>query len=171
MENLQYPIGRLQIQNVYWPAEIDGMINIIETYPKKYREITENLSEAQLKKQYREGSFTIRQLVHHMADMHLINFLRVKMALTEPNKDCVVVDIPAFTTTPDNEAPIDISLTIFESLHQKWAFLLRNMTEADFDKTFYHPVRKANFDMRQALQLYSWHTQHHYEHIKIALAN
>jgi DinB superfamily len=171
MEHLQYPIGRLQIQNNYWPAEIEGMISIIETYPQKYRELTENLSESDLSKQYREGSFTIRQLVHHMADMHLINFLRVKVALTEPGKDTIVVDIPAFATTPDNQAPIDLSLTMLETLHQKWAFLLRNMTESDFDKTFYHPVRKMNFDMRQALQLYSWHTQHHLEHIKIALKN
>lgn len=169
LEKLQYPIGRFIPQNNFWPQEIEGMIGILESFPQKYKELLSNVSAQDLGKQYREGSFTILQLVHHVADMQMLNFMRFKSAMTEDFPTAYVVDIPKWTQTYDNNGPIEDSLQLLELVHKRWAILLKSMTEKDFNKGYFHPVRQMKFDLRQALQLSSWHVQHHFEHLKIAL--
>jgi hypothetical protein len=169
MEHLQYPIGKLIFQNNFWPEEIQGMIGIIESYPSKYTALLQNVTEEDLTKKYREGSFTVRQLVHHVADMQTLNFFRFKQVLTEESPSTYIAQIDAWSVTPDNQAPISTSLIQLEMVHQRWVYLLRSLSEDDLNKGYFHPVRKMNLDLRQALQLSSWHIQHHYEHLKIAL--
>ena len=169
MQNAQYPIGKLNFQQTYWPEEISGMTAVMAEYPAKYEAISQHLSEADLAAQYREGSFTVRQIFHHLADMQFLNFMRFKIALTEDAPTAPVVNIDAWTTTADNAAPIEDSVILLKHTHNRWVMLLKSLDEEQWNRTYFHPVRKVTLDLRAALHLSSWHIQHHYEHLKIAL--
>ncbi|MVM28668.1 hypothetical protein GO755_01395 [Spirosoma sp. HMF4905] len=172
MDNRKYPIGPFVTQDTYSADELDQLISIIESSPARYRELVENLSPANLAKTYRDGSWTVQQLVHHVADIQFVHFFRMKKALTEPDyKELTLIDMNAWAHTPDaTEAPIADSLILFEGVTLRYVYLAKSLTEPMLAIAYYHPVRQIMINQAQALAMTAWHVQHHLAHIKLALS-
>jgi len=173
MEDIQYPIGKLSFKEDYTPEEIAILIKEIEEYPRKYREILNQIPGEKLGNTYRPGAWTIAQLVHHVADMQVLHYFRMKRALTEPDyKEATMVNIDGWASLPDAENKhIDDSLVLFEGVHARFAEMARNLNPEQFAVTYYHPVRKIYINQKQALAMAVWHIKHHYAHIQIASKN
>ena len=169
---LQYPIGPFEKKENYTHDELRELIEIIENAPENYRRVTEKLQPGDLSKTYREGSWNIQQLIHHVADIHLLHLLRMKKALTEPESDkgTVIIDMDGWAKTPDAvSAPIEDSLVMFDSINRRYVFLLRSLDDAALKIQYFHPVRKYWINQAQAIAMSAWHVNHHLAHIKIAL--
>ncbi|WP_420151689.1 YfiT family bacillithiol transferase [Spirosoma sp.] len=171
MDNRKFPIGPLKLQDSYSADERSELIRIIEASPSQYRQLVEHLSPEELTRTYREGSWTVRQLVHHVSDMQFLHYMRMKKALTEPDyKIVTLVNMDGWANTPDaTEAPIEDSLRMFEGVHQRYAYLAKTLTEPMLAITYYHPVRQIYINQAQALAMSAWHVQHHLAHIRLAL--
>jgi uncharacterized damage-inducible protein DinB len=129
------------------------------------RRAVAGLRADQLDTPYREGGWTVRQVVHHVSDSHLNAYIRFKWALTEAAPTIKPYDETAWATLPDSLlTPVEISLTLLESLHARWTVLLRSLTAEDFQRTFNHP-QSGPHDVDWLLGLYSWHGNHHMAHI------
>ncbi|GAB3255456.1 bacillithiol transferase BstA [Larkinella harenae] len=167
----KFPIGPLALQQSYTPEELARNIEILETAPAQYRQLVENRSSDELAKTYREGSWNVQQLVHHVADMQLLHFFRMKKVLTEPDYDTItLVNMDGWASTPDAQtAPVEASLLLFEGVHRRYAYLAKSLDEAQLARTYYHPVRKIWINQAQAVGMSVWHVQHHLAHIKLAL--
>ena len=145
-------------------------IREIEETPDRVRKAIEGLTPEQLDTPYREGGWTIRQVVHHLADSHINSFVRFKLALTEDEPTVRDYDEKQWAETVDaTDAPLDVSLDLLESLHKRWIFLLESLTANEFQKKFKHPERGL-MTLDTNLQLYAWHGRHHVAHIE-ALRN
>jgi uncharacterized damage-inducible protein DinB len=145
-------------------------ISEIAAFPDSIIEATRNLTKKDLNLTYREGSWNIRQLVHHCADSHMNAFIRLKLALTE--------DVPVIKPYNENEwsrlkdsveYPIDYSLDLLKSLHYRWTFLLNTLDEEQFQRRFIHPEKSREMTLWESTALYAWHGKHHVAHIKLAL--
>ena len=170
LEQIQYPIGKWTAKDHYSSEEIQENIAQIIAYGLKYKELTQSLSEEDLEKTYREGSWTIRQLVHHVADTHLWHFIRVKQALTEASPIGLFGNVNALSALPDSaQAPIADSLMMIEGTHNRYAYLFKNIPESEYRRTYYHPFRQIDVTIPQALDMTVWHAKHHFGHIMIAL--
>jgi uncharacterized damage-inducible protein DinB len=173
LERLKFPIGTFQPAENTSRTELDDLINTLAATPAKYRAIVKNLSNADLKKTYREGAWNIQQLVNHVADMQMLHFFRMKKALTEPDyKEITLVDIPGWASTHDGlTSPVVDSLDMLESITKRYIHLIQSLNETQQEISYYHPVRKIMLNQKQAIAMTAWHVKHHLEHIKIALAN
>ena len=170
LEQIQYPVGKWIAKNHYSSEEIQENIALLRAYCLKYKDLTQNLSEEDLEKTYREGSWTIRQVVHHVADTHQWHFIRIKQALTEENAVGIVFNVNVLATLADAaKAPIADSLAIIESTHNRYIYLFENIAVSDYPRTYYHPFRQLHITIPQALNMTVWHAKHHFEHIRIAL--
>jgi hypothetical protein len=128
------------------------------------RDATGALSESQVDTPYRPGGWTVRQLVHHVADSHLNAYVRLKLALTEDNPTVKPYDEKAFADLSDARLPIDVSLTLLESLHTRWTTVWRSMTPDQFARPLYHP-EIGQIAIDYLLFTYDWHSRHHVAHI------
>lgn len=173
LQHLKFPIGPLQLPENVSPVELDDFIRTIEDTVEKYRTLTEKISEADIRKTYREGAWNVQQLVSHVADMQMLHFFRMKKALTETDyKEITLVDIPAWAQTADGlTSPIRDSLDMMESITKRYVHLMRSLNDAQQQIAYYHPIRKTMLNQVQAIAMTAWHVQHHLEHIKIALAD
>ncbi|WP_461081441.1 DinB family protein [Spirosoma flavus] len=171
MDNRKFPIGQFVAQDIYSADELANLITIIENSPATYRHLVENLSVDDLAKTYREGSWTVQQLVHHVADIQILHFLRMKKALTEPDYENVtLINMNGWAATSDSiEAPIEDSLVMFEGATKRYVWLAKSLNESQLAVTYYHPVRERHYSQAQALAMSAWHVQHHLAHIKLAL--
>ena len=170
IENIKYPIGKWTAKDRYSSEEMQENITLLKAYGLKYKELTQHLSEEDLEKTYREGSWTIRQLVHHVADTHQWHFIRIKQALTEENAVGILLNVTAVSALPDSDkAPIKDSLMMIESTHNRYSFLFENIAESEYTKSYYHPFRQLHITIPQAIDMTVWHAKHHFEHIRIAL--
>lgn len=171
MDNRKFPIGPFVCQDTYSTDELAELIATIETSPATYRQLVENLSTDDLARTYREGSWTVQQLVHHVADIQLLHFFRMKKALTEPDYETVtLINLDGWAATPDaNQAPIDDSLILFEGATQRYVRLGKSLTDDQLAIRYYHPVRQRSYTQAQALAMSAWHVQHHLAHIRLAL--
>ncbi len=161
----RYPIGKFERHDQLSADERRAMIDQIAAAPLRMREAIAGLTPAQLDTPYREGGWTVRQVVHHVPDSHLNAYTRFKLALTE--------NVP--TIRPYNEArwaelgdthatPIKTSLAMLEALHDRWVRLLRSMSDADFQRQLNHP-ESGTMTLDALLGLYAWHGRHHVAHI------
>lgn len=172
IEQIQYPIGKWVAKNHYSSEEIQQNIAELLAYSLKYKELTQHLSEEDLAKTYREDSWTVRQIVHHVADTHLWHFIRIKQALTEENPHGVFGNVNALSALPDSsKAPIEDSLQMIESTHKRYAYVCLNISESDYNRTYYHPFRQIDVTLPQAIDMTVWHTKHHLRHMEIALGS
>jgi len=161
----RYPIGKFDKKITVTKEMRNEFINTIETLSSQLRKEVENLSEQQLDTPYREDGWTIRQVVHHLPDSHINAYVRFKLALTEDNPAIKTYEEHLWAELPDSvKTPIDVSLNLLESLHARWAILLRSMTDEQFEKTFQHP-EWGNINLSKTLALYAWHGKHHLAHI------
>ena len=166
LEKLKYPIGKFII-----PTEINSVlknkwISEIEILPSKLKSETISLNENQLERPYREGGWTVRQVVHHLADSHSNALIRIKFALTE--------DVPTIKPYPEHlwaeladSKTLDIksSLQLIEALHHRWIVLLNSLSDTQFARTYFHPENKIHYSIEAATALYAWHSNHHLSHI------
>ncbi|MEH7748645.1 putative metal-dependent hydrolase, partial [Neobacillus drentensis] len=139
-------------------------INEIEGLPRLLRDALKDLNNEQLDTPYRSGGWTVRQVIHHLADSHMNAFVRFKLALTEENPVIKPYDETKWAELPDYKLPIDTSLLLLETLHQRWTNLLRSLTPADMEKTFIHPD-SGEVSVGENIGIYAWHGRHHLAHI------
>jgi uncharacterized damage-inducible protein DinB len=164
LDDLRYPIGRLSAQAGGTAATRSAHIEALRLLPGQVRAAVSGLSDAQLNTPYREGGWTVRQTVHHLADSHANSFIRFKLALTEDWPTIKPYDEAAWARLADSETPIEGSLMFIDALHERWVALLESMTEQDFQKGFVHPVNGRQ-NLERALAIYEWHGRHHTAHI------
>lgn len=165
MTDLRYPIGHFVPDPNPTTATWASHIETISTLPVRMRRAVAGLSEQQLNTPYREGGWTVRQVVHHVPDSHLNAYVRFKLAVTENNPTIKPYDETAWAALKDSElTPIEVSLTLLESLHARWTVLLRSLKPEDFQRSFVHPDSGPH-DVDWLLGLYSWHGNHHVAHI------
>jgi DinB superfamily len=172
MEHLQYPVGKWSPKEITDSQEIKSLSKDILKYAAQYRNLTENLDNQELAKTYREGSWNIRQLVHHVADSHLFHYLRLKHALTEDKPVGVLGKINDWAEMADyTEGPIEDSLLMIESVHRRYVLLFESLSPEVYERSYFHPFRQLYVTIPQSLDMIVWHLRHHLAHIEIALKN
>ncbi len=165
LEALKYPIGDFEYGKKYTVADTRTHIKVLEKLPQRLKALTAKLTDSQLDTPYRPDGWTLRQVVHHLADSHINMFTRVRFALTEDSPPIKGYDEAAWAMLPDHSMPIKASLQILEGLHKRMVMLLKNLDKNDWKKTYYHGGYKKTFEIREVIALYAWHSEHHYQHI------
>ena len=161
MENLRYPIGTLQFAADAAEEQRRQWIRDIAETPARLREAVEGLGEGQLNTPYRPGGWTVRQVVHHLADSHMNSYVRLRLALTEdeplvkPYREDLWAELSDART-----AEIGVSLTLLEALHRRWTMLLAALAPADWERTLRHP-EVGSMTIEKQVALYAWHGRHH----------
>jgi uncharacterized damage-inducible protein DinB len=164
LDNLRYPVGRFTPVDNTANSRAEN-IRILGLLPKRLCAAVAGLSDAQLDTPYREGGWTVRQVVHHLADSHVNSVIRFKLALTEDWPTIKPYDENAWAELPDSKLlPIDSSLSFITAMHERWVAMLESMSEADFERGFAHPERGRQ-NLAKALAIYAWHSRHHVAHI------
>jgi len=165
MADLQYPIGKFAEDVNVTDEKRRGWINDILAAPGLLRKAVAGLTAEQLDTPYRPGGWTVRQVIHHMADSHSHVPIRFRLALTEDEPSLKGYDTNKWAELPDAKTgPVEPSLALFEAVHNRWAMLLRSMAGKDFARTFKRPDGQVN-TLDRALQTYAWHGKHHAAHI------
>lgn len=167
--DLRYPVGRFEKPAVYTPAERAERIAILAALPAEIRRLVEPLAAADLERCYRPGGWSIRQVVHHLADSHLNAYLRTKFTLTQDMPKVMAYDEAVWAALPDVAVPVTASLDILAGLHQRWTALLSSLPEEAFQRRMDHP-ENGMMTLDHALAMYAWHSRHHTAHIRQALA-
>lgn len=165
LEHLKYPIGKARIPDNIAAKDVDKWISILESFPRKLRLITQNLTDEQLDTPYREGGWTVRQVVHHVVDSHYNSYIRFKWTLTEDKPVIKAYFEERWAELDDYKAPIELSLMALDSLHAKWVYLLKSLSDADLKKVFIHPETNEEVSLEKNIGIYAWHSKHHYAHI------
>ena len=163
--SLQYPVGRFSAPDVITPAAVAAAIEGIASAPSAMRAAVAGLSAAQLETPYREGGWTVRQVVHHVADSHMHAYCRVKFAFTEEAPTIRPYDEAAWAMLPDVAVvPVETSLALIDGIHARWVACLHGVDAAMLQRTFVHPeLGPQSVDL--SLLRYDWHGRHHVAHV------
>jgi len=162
----RYPVGRFTRPTALSPAERAAAIDAIAQAPAAFRAAIKGLSDAQLDTPYRDGGWTVRQVIHHVPDSHMNAYVRFKLALTEDVPIIKPYDEAKWAELEDGKSRlVENSLALLEALHQRWLFLLQRMTPSDFARKLNHPDWDAPLSLDVMLALYAWHGRHHAAHI------
>jgi uncharacterized damage-inducible protein DinB len=165
MPDPRYPIGKFSFDGPLTADQKKQYLNDIEQTPARLRAAVRGLSDQQLNTPYREGGWTVRQVAHHVPDSHMNAYIRFKLALTEDEPTIRPYMEDRWAELPESkQAPIDVSLALLDSLHQRWTLVLRNIPEADWKRTFRHP-EMGLLSLEKTLALYAWHGKHHVAHV------
>jgi len=165
MSDLSYPIGKFDFDATVSAAAVPQLIDEIAAAPHKLRAAVTGLSEAQLDTPYRPDGWTVRQVVHHVPDSHLNAYTRFKLGLTESEPTIRPYFEDRWARLADVRlTPIDTSLALLDSLHERWVLLLRSLSASDLERTIQHP-EYGHFDLKKLIGLYAWHGQHHTAHV------
>lgn len=168
--DVRFPIGELELPDKVTLVDVKRWMSEVETYINQLKKVVDGISDEQLNKKYREGSWTVRQLVHHIADSQMQLFSRLKLALTEEYPSAPEFDQNQWVDLADSSLPIEVSIQLLDGLNQRVVAIGENISETELE-------RKVNLegtgDLTVAFLLakLSWHERHHLEHIKIALSN
>ena len=170
-EQLSHPIGHFQLPDGPLAAtERTALIQQLVDLPAQLTAMAKAVGGEGLLRPYRPGGWSGRQVIHHLADSHMNSYFRYRLALTEDNPTVRPYDEKAWAELPDVAAtPITVSLTLLEALHSRWVTLLHHLSEAQWQRTFYHPGSQRDFTLDQTLALYAWHGRHHLAHLKLLL--
>ncbi len=163
-EDLRFPVGKAVYDPAPTPQKMAAWIKEIADLPANLRAAVSGLTAAQLDTPYREGGWTVRQVVHHVADSHMNSFIRFKLALTESTPQIKPYDQDAWAATADVGVDIESSLALLDGLHARWAALLRSLTPPQLERTFLHPESGVQ-KLDRTVQTYAWHCRHHVAHI------
>jgi hypothetical protein len=170
LEQLRYPIGRFQLPETITDKILQEAITILEIFPEHFRNTVHVLDENTLNTPYREEGWTVRQVIHHVADSHHNSYTRFKWALTEDNPVIKAYDEKAWANLNDyTSSPIAWSLDHLEAVHHRLVYLLKTFTEAQWNRTLRHPDTGAEMNLKELALMYSWHSMHHFAHIKNVL--
>jgi hypothetical protein len=165
LDSLRYPIGPMPSGQTYTPDELAGYVAAIDQLPHKLAALVAGWPDDRLDTTYRPGGWTVRQTIHHVADSHMNAYVRTRLALTEDRPTISPYEEGEWANLPDSALPVAISLSLLTSLHQRWVVCLKNMTEAQLQRTYYHPGNQAIYTLADVLAMYAWHGEHHYQHI------
>ena len=165
-EEARYPIGRVKLERQLAPERRRQLIEQVAAAPGIFREAVKDLSGMQLDTPYRLGGWTVRQLIHHLADSHMNAYVRFKLALTEDQPTIKPYDEERWAELADTPAtPPRVSLDLLTFLHERWVILLRSMDEQHWQRSFYHPDQERLLTLDEALSMYAWHGAHHTAHV------
>ena len=165
MEDLRYPVGKFHYAGRLSPEQQETFLEEVAQTPAKLRAAVKGLSDSQLDTPYRPDGWTVRQVVHHVPDSHLNSYVRFKLALTEDAPTIKPYFEDRWAELADTKAtPIEVSLTMLDSLHDRWVRLLRSLTPEQWKRTFRHP-ELGPMTLEKTLALYAWHGRHHVAHI------
>jgi DinB superfamily len=161
----RYPIGKFTWSGPNSREQREQLIEEIAATPERLRKAVEGLTEQQLNTPYREGGWTVRQVVHHVPDSHMNSYIRFKFALSEHEPTIKPYDEAKWAEFIDaKDAPIELSLQLLDALHHRWVMLLRSLTDEDVNRKFMHP-ELGRLSIDQYIALYAWHGKHHVAHI------
>jgi len=161
----RYPVGKFSPPQGPVPAsERTQFLNQVAEAPAKLRAAVQGLTDAQLDTPYRDGGWTPRQVVHHVADSHMNAFIRFKLGLTEDNPTIKPYLEHLWADLADQKLPIAVSLPIVDNVHERWVAVIRSMKETDWARTFNHPELGMQ-RLDRALAMYAWHGRHHVAHV------
>lgn len=166
-EALRYPTGRFTPRDNYSTDELDLCITRIESLPSRMESIVKTLTPKQLDTTYREGGWTGRQVIHHVADSHMNAYIRFKWTLTEDNPVIKAYDEKLWAETPEAKLDPRLSLEILKALHVKWTALMKSLSAADLKKSYIHPDTRKHNPLERIVAMYAWHGDHHLAHLKI----
>lgn len=167
MEDVRYPIGKFNPVADANEQLIMTLIEQIDQQSDLAREAVVGITETQIDTPYREGGWTVRQVIHHIADAHINAYIRFKLAITEDKPTVKLWDEVTWAECEDaKKAPVSLSLSIIEGIHKRWAILLKSLEINDFKKELIHP-EMGNIALSTMLQLYAWHGNHHISQIKL----
>jgi uncharacterized damage-inducible protein DinB len=160
----RYPVGRFTAPSTISRNERAEAIATLAELPEQLRNAVDGLSSSQLSTPYREGGWTLRQVVHHIADSHMNAFIRIKLSLTEDWPTIKPYDEAAWAKLHDVAAPVEWSLELVESLHARWVMLLQSLDDQQWQRGCNHP-QMGPMTVEHATLLYAWHSRHHLAHI------
>ena len=166
IESLRYPIGKFKIPEDDSLDNFRQRIATIRNLPDELEKLVGDLSDEQLDTPYREGGWTIRQVVHHLADSHLNGYTRMKLALTEEEPTIKLYDQTLWAETWDGKKePIESSIDLLKGLHARWVTFLESLSSEDFHRVFIHPENLKKMSVGLWTSIYAWHCRHHMAHI------
>jgi hypothetical protein len=164
IDDLRYPIGRFTPVAPTDDIRRDGTAELA-ALPRRMRDAVAGLTEAQLDTAYRPGGWTVREVVHHVADSHLNAYVRLKLALTEEVPTVKPYDEAAWARLADSRLPVDTSLALLDAVHARWVAVARAMAREQYERSYHHPEHPAPLTIDWLLQQYAWHSRHHVAHI------
>lgn len=165
MSDPRYPIGKFQKPDNITPAQIEDWIEQIRTLPRRFAEEVIELSHEQLDTPYREGGWTVRDVIHHLPDSHINSYVRFHWALTEDNPMIKAYDEGGWAKLPYLKSlNIQTSVDLLSLVHERWVALLKAMTPQDWEKTYQHP-ENGEQPLKEILAMYAWHGEHHLAHV------
>jgi hypothetical protein len=166
MSDLRYPVGKFDSTAPATPASRAAAIADLAALPARMRAAIAGLGDAQLDTPYRPGGWTVRQVVHHVADSHLNAYTRFRLALTEENPTIKPYAEQQWAELPDAKSlPVEASLAILDGLHERWVALLGTLAAADYARTVVHPEHGRQMSLDFLAGMYAWHSRHHVAHI------
>jgi len=164
-DELRYPIGKFAPRENYTAEDLQQFIRRIESLPAKIEEAAKPLTTAQLSTPYREGGWTLRQVLHHIPESHMNAYIRFKWALTEETPTIKAYNEKAWAETPEIALDPRISIDLLKALHVKWVALLKSLSPKDLQKQYLHPDTKRYNRLDNMIGMYAWHGEHHLAHI------
>jgi hypothetical protein len=165
MTDLRYPIGKFTYEGPPTAEQRQQMLDQVEQAPARLRTAVQGLSQQQLDTPYRPDGWSVRQVTHHVPDSHLNAYIRFKLALTEEEPTIKAYAEDRWARLADTQAtPVEVSLALLDSLHERWVRLLRSLQPEDWKRTFRHP-ELGLVSLEKNLALYAWHGRHHVAHI------
>lgn len=170
LEKLKYPIGKYDPPKKITEAQIKKWMEQLQMLPQELTAISSALSEEQLEVQYRPEGWTVRQVIHHLADSHINAYTRVRLTLTEEKPTVRPYDEVAWAELADAKSEnIQLSLAILNAIHKRLLVLLNKLSFGDFERTYYHPAANEEFSLGYLVGNYAWHGKHHLAHIQSTL--
>ncbi len=168
MKNLKYPIGQFQKPEKITSKNINLWVKDIQSLPSDLKKVVAKLSDAQLDTPYRPDGWTVRQVIHHLADSHINAYTRFKLAMTEDNPSIKPYEEALWAELEDGKnAPIALSITLLTVLHKRWVIFLKSVDKKTWaQKSYFHPENKKTSPLSEIIGLYSWHGRHHLAQIQ-----
>lgn len=165
VDTLRYPVGGFE--RIAEPTQEDrtGWITDLERLPTRLRAAVADMDGTRLDTPYRDGGWTVRQVVHHMADSHMNGYIRFSLALAEDGRSAALYDQDAWAAQPfPQTGPVEPSLTLLDGLHARWVATIQGLDARELARTIAHP-EAGTLTIDDLLNLYAWHSRHHLAHI------
>lgn len=168
IEKLRYPIGRFTFNHANNTRQLKKWIKDIELCPSLMKKATQGLRNSQINTRYRPDGWTVKQVVHHVADSHMNAYIRLKLSLSENIPTIKPYEESLWAEMDDaKKLPVRISLLLLEALHIRWVHVLKNMKPEDFNKKYFHPESNREITLFEFVSMYAWHSKHHVAHVRI----
>jgi hypothetical protein len=166
----RFPIGPFLFAGEQNIEQRKVLIASLQSLPSRLRRLTAGISREQLRTSYRENGWTVQQVIHHLADSHVNAYVRFKLSLTEENPVIKPYREKLWAELNDSATvSISVSIDFLEAIHKRWVAILKNMSDDDFRRGYFHPEDNLWHSLNEALSMYAWHGKHHLEHIRIGM--